>query len=74
MAHLKKKKSLIIFNWPSKASLPFIFVLFQATILPQINVKFVHLVSGDGIWTHDLLDMNLFPQQLDHRAPAHRVL
>ena len=51
-------------NGPTPASFSFMFGLFEQAVLKflqQINVKNVHLVSGAGIRTHNLLITSLLP-------------
>ena len=47
------------------------FWYFQTNvrILQQINVTIIHLVSGAGNRTHNLLNMSLLPQPLDQCSP-----
>ena len=53
---------------------PAFFVYFwyfqtNVRILQQINVTIIHLVSGAGNRTHNLLNMSLLPQPLDQCSP-----
>ena len=45
----------------------FIFGLYKQTLhfLQQYTVKNVHPESGDGIWTHGLLNASLLPKPQD---------
>ena len=55
---------------PSYVPFSFIFSLFKQTaqILPQINVKNIHPVSGAGIRTHNLQNTSLLPLPLDQAS------
>ena len=63
------------FNLPTeKWTIPGLFVYFwyfqtNIRILQQINVTIIHLVSGAGNRTHNLLNMSLLPQPLDQCSP-----